>query len=151
MQRSPDSFLIMFVSGIAALGVLIWFVNRELGSTAALVVVGGLFGAVMWMGGSVLTHATVKATMENLSEFNRADAKIDAGRMQAFKALAQGDAALQRAAAQLTVLDAKRVNSIASQQAKLLVDSTRQSEAQSTSWDVFDDDDADIESFVQWE
>jgi hypothetical protein len=151
MRKSPDSFVSIFIAGVVGLGVLVWFVNQQLGSTAALVVVGGTFGAIMWMGGSVVTHATVKATMENLSEFNRADADIDKGRMAAFKAMAGGAAAQQRADAQIQVLNARRIDQIAQERARLITDNVRKQDEQSTSWDVFNDEDADVDSFVQWD
>lgn len=154
MRRGPDSFMTIFVSGIVALGLLIYFVNNTLGPTAALVVVGGIFGAIMWMGGSVTTHATVKATMENLAEFNRADAAIDKGRMAAFRALAAGESATKKADAQIRVLDARRIDQLAQQRAKLITDNQRQIQNQSSNWDVYNDgeDDEDMEgAFVEWQ
>ena len=66
-----------------------------------------------------------KQTLDAITQFNANDAQVDRYRQQSFKAMAQGESAMQRAAAQLTVLDAKRVTQIADQRAKLLTEAPR--------------------------
>lgn len=142
----------------AFITLAVWWLESRFDSVVAVVVIGGLFGVFFFAGGAFLSHMIAKSTMQNVTSFAQKDAQTDRYRMASFKAMAQGDAAMQRAAAQLTVLDAKRVDSLAQQRAHLLTDAERQAarEVVATN-DVWSwDDDADAEqtngaSFAVWE
>lgn len=136
-------------------GLAVWWLQKAVGERYALLIVFALVGVVLFAGGALFAHMNQKQTLDAITKFNANDARIDAARMQTFKAMAGGEAAMRKAQAQLTVLDAKRVNQIASQQAKLLTDAERQRwEAQQRPqqadvW-AWDDDASDGDSFQEW-
>jgi len=155
-HEGTTSFL-KILSTLVFVAVAVWWIESRFSSTAVLIVLGCIVGTACFIGGSLLTHMTAKSTMENVAKFTAQDAQVDRYRMQSFKEMQRGEAAMQRAAAQLTVLDAKRVNSIATQQAKLLTDAERakwdaqhrQDEPEAVDlWDMDSDDDG--ESFKGW-
>lgn len=98
----------------------VWWLESRFDSLVAVIIIGGLFGVFFFAGGALLSHMIAKSTMQNVTSFAQKDAQTDRYRMASFKAMAQGEAAMQRAAAQLTVLDAKRVDGLAQQRAKVL-------------------------------
>lgn len=134
--------------------VAVWWLQSNIGANYTVLVIFALVGVIIFAGGALFAHMNQKTTLDALTKFNANDAQIDRYRQQSFKAMAQGESAMQRAAAQLTVLDAKRVNQIATQQAKLLTDAERQRwEAQqqpvkTDAW-TWDDDGAD-NGFLSW-
>lgn len=134
--------------------VAVLWLTDAIGKHYTVLIIFALVGVILFAGGAVLSMVIQKNTLGAITRFNADDARIDAARMGSFKALAQGDAAMQRAAAQLTVLDAKRVNQIASQQAKLLTDTERakweaqQRPAQADAWGW--DDDTGGDGFQSW-
>jgi hypothetical protein len=84
-------------------------------------------------------------TLGAITKFNADDAQIDKFRMQSFKAMAQGESAMQRAAAQMTVIDAKRVDKLADQRARLLLsDARQQAQPEADAW-TWDDDDTGVD------
>ena len=118
-----------FLKLVAVLGFIclaVWWLQGAIGQDYTVLVVFALVGVILFAGGALFAHMNQRQTLDAITKFNANDARIDAARMQTFKLMAGGDAAMQRAAAQLTVLDAKRVNQIASQQAKLLTATERQ-------------------------
>ncbi len=146
-----------FLKLVAVLGFIVlsvWWLTGAIGQDYTVLVIFALVGVLIFAGGALFAHANQKQTLDAITRFNANDAQIDKYRQQSFKALAQGDAAMQRAAAQLTVLDAKRVSQIADQRAKLLTDAQRakweaqQQPAQADVW-AWDDDD-NSNSFQQW-
>lgn len=98
----------------------VWWLESRFDALVAVLVIGTLVGAIFFTAGAFLSHMIAKSTMANVTQFAQRDAQTDRYRMQSFKAMAQGDAAMQRAAAQLTVLDAKRVDGLAQQRANIL-------------------------------
>lgn len=135
---------------------VLWLADA-IGKNYTVFVLGALVLVAVFAGGAVLSMAIQRNTLGAITKFNANDAQIDRYRQQSFKAMAQGESAMQRAAAQLTVLDAKRVNQIASQQAKLLTDTERQKwelaqQRQPQNADAWGyDDDGDNGSFSSWE
>lgn len=136
--------------------VAVLWLTDAIGKHYTVLIIFALVGVVLFAGGAVLSMVIQKNTLGAITRFNADDARIDAARMSSFKALAQGDAAMQKAAAALTVLDAKRVNQIASQQAKLLTDTERAkwevSQRQLTQNDAwgYDDDNDNGAGFQSW-
>lgn len=76
--------------------------------------------------GFVLNMVSTKNVMGNLAEFNKYDAQTDRYRMMSYKENARGEAAERAAQAKISVLDARRVDQIAQQRAKALIDLERQ-------------------------
>lgn len=114
---------------IAVLGFIclaVWWIESRFGtSTTGYVLLGlGLVAALAV--GWVLSLATMKATLGAQTEFNRQDAQTDRYRMMSYKENARGEAAERAAQAKISVLDARRVDQIAQQRAKALIDVERQ-------------------------
>jgi hypothetical protein len=147
-----DFLKLLTVLGFIVLAV--WWLVGAIGTDYTVLVIFALVGVLLFAGGALFAHMNQRQTLDAITKFNANDARIDAARMQTFKAMAGGDAAMRKAAAQLTVLDAKRVNQIATQQAKLLTDTERakweaqQQPAKNDVW-AWDGDDND-EGFQSW-
>ena len=138
------------------IGIAVWWLESHIGSDYTLLVIFALVGVLLFAGGALFAHMNQKQTLDAITKFNASDAQIDRYRQQSFKAMAQGESAMQRAAAQLTVLDAKRVGRLADQQAKLLTDAerqrweTQQQPAQSDAWTWDDDANSADADFQTW-
>ena len=147
-----------FLKMVTVLGFIVlavWWLQGAIGQHYTLLVIFALVGVLIFAGGALFAHMNQKQTLDAITKFNSNDAQIDRYRQQSFKAMAQGESAMQRAAAQLTVLDAKRVGRLADQQAKLLTDTERakwdaqqQPPTQADAW-TWDDDDKS-EGFQSW-
>ena len=153
MMHSGTTDFLKILAVFAFVGVAVWWLESRFDALVAVLVVGTIVGAVFFAAGAFLSHAISRSTMQNLTKFADSDAQTDRYRMQSFKSLAQGDAAMQRAAAQLTVLDAKRVDALAQQRARAIAAEQRQLPAPADLWGM-DDDNVDAQSgatFQVWE
>ena len=136
--------------------VSVWWLQGAIGTDYTVLVIFALVGVLIFAGGALFAHINQKSTLDAITKFNANDAQIDKFRMQTLRETSKGDAAMQKAAAALTVLDAKRVNQIASQQAKLLTDTERAkwevSQRQLTQNDAwgYDDDQDNVGNFQSW-
>lgn len=132
----------------------VWWLQSNIGADYTLLIIFALVGIVIFAGGALFAHMNQKQTLDAITKFNANDAQVDRYRQQSFKAMAQGESAMNKAAAQLTVLDAKRVDRLAAQQAKLLTDGERakweaqQRPQQSDVWAW--DGDSDDDAFAGW-
>jgi len=153
MMHSGTTDFLKLASVFIFVGLAVWWLESRFDSLVAVIVVGGLFGVIFFAGGALLSHMIAKSTMQNITKFADRDAQTDRFRMQSFKALAQGESAMQRAAAQLTVLDARRVDQIAAQRAKLLTDGIeRQPQPDNDVWTWDEDQPAESgATFQVWE
>jgi len=147
------------VAVLGFIGLAVWWLDGAIGKDYTVLVIFALVGVIVFAGGAMFAHMNQKQTLDAITKFNSNDAKIDQYRMQSFKAMQQGESAMNRAAAQLTVLDARRVNSLATQQAKMLTDAERtkwEAQSQATDatgelWDInSEDDDSEVQSFREW-
>ena len=114
---------------IAILGFIclaVWWIESRFGATMTGFVLVGIGIALAIVIGFVLNMVSTKNVMSNLAEFNKYDAQTDRYRMLAHKEFARGEAAQQKADAQLRVIDARRVDQLAQQRAKALIDVERQ-------------------------
>jgi len=135
------------------IGLAVWWLDGAIGKDYTVLVIFALVGVIVFAGGAMFAHMNQKMTLDAITKFNANDAQIDKYRLQSFKAMSQGESAMNRAAAQLTVLDARRVNSLATQQAKLLTDAQSRLAQPATAalWDMdSDDDDAEDQTFTEW-
>ena len=145
-----------FLKMVTVLGFIVlavWWLQGAIGQHYTLLVIFALVGVLIFAGGALFAHMNQKSTLDALTKFNANDAQIDRYRMASFKAQSQGEAAMQKAAAALTVLDAKRVGRLADQQAKMLVDSQRQAQPgqnDTWAWDADDTADSDSADFQEW-
>ncbi len=139
------------------IGLAVWWLDGAIGKDYTVLVIFALVGVIVFAGGALFAHMNQKQTLDAITKFNSNDAQIDKYRMQSFKAMQQGESAMQRAVAQLTVLDAKRVGRLADQQAKLLTDTERakwdaqnQERPAHDMWDMDIDDDTGDSAFKEW-
>lgn len=148
MHNGTTDFL-KWLSALVFICVAVWWLDGAIGSDLTVLVIFALVGVILFAGGALFAHMNQKQTLDAITKFNASDAQVDKVRMQSFKAMVNGQAALDKAAAQLTVLDAKRVDKIAEQRAKLLTDGQQ---AQTDAW-TWDDEpvNSDSASFQVWE
>lgn len=137
------------------IGIAVWWLDQAIGKDYTVLVIFALVGVILFAGGALFAHINQKQTLNAITRFNSDDAQIDKFRMASFKAMAQGESAMQKAAAQLTVLDAKRVDQIAAQRAKALTDGIeRQQQPSNSAW-TWDDDEQPAQrgdaSYQVWE
>lgn len=114
---------------IAILGFIclaVWWIESRFGATMTGFVLVGIGIALAIVIGFVLNMVSTKNVMGNLAEFNKYDAQTDRYRMMSYKENARGEAAERAAQAKISVLDARRVDQIAQQRAKALIDVERQ-------------------------
>ena len=149
---TTDWLKMVTVLGFIVLAV--WWLNGAIGTDYTVLVIFAVVGVILFAGGALFAHANQKMTLDAITKFNAQDAQIDKYRQQSFKEIVKGDAAIQKAAAQLQVLDAKRVTKLADQQAKLLADAERdrwQMQQQQQPVDAWTwDDDGNSDSFQEW-
>ena len=119
-----DFLKIVVVMGFIILAVR--WIEGQVGGQYTVIGIGILIILAFILVIALLFHMRDKMLLESMTKFNANDAMIDRHRQQSFTALARGDAAMQKAAAQITVMDAKRVDQLAGQRAKLLTDAERE-------------------------
>ena len=147
--------IVTIIAVPAFITLAVWWLESRFDSLVAVIVIGGLFGVVFFAGGALLSHMIQKNTLNAVTSFAQKDAQTDRYRQQSFKVLAQGESAMQKAAAQLTVIDAKRVERLAQQRARMLAGPAPVAEQPSgDTWSWDDEQDAGQSngaSFAVWE
>ena len=147
--------IVTIIAVPAFITLAVWWLESRFDSLVAVIVIGGLFGVVFFAGGALLSHMIQKNTLNAVTSFAQKDAQTDRYRQQSFKVLAQGESAMQKAAAQLTVIDAKRVEGLAQQRARMLAAPAPVAEQPSgDTWSWDDEQDAGQSngaSFAVWE
>lgn len=142
-----DFLKLASVLGFIVLAV--WWLQKTFGADVTGIALLALCIGVAIAIGMLFAHMNQKATLDALTKFNANDAKIDQYRMQTYRVMAGGEAAMMKAAARLTTIDGQQVTRLANQQAKLLTDTERakwqaqqrQEEPASVDlWDIGDDD-----------
>lgn len=153
-NHSGTTDFLKLASVLVFIGVGVWWLQGAIGQDYTVLVIFALIGVILFAGGALFGHMNQKQTLDAVTKFNANDAQIDRYRMQSLKAQSQGEAAMKKAAAALTVLDAKRVDRLADQRAKaLLVDSQRQAQpaqVETWAWDADDTADAGGDDFQEW-
>lgn len=153
-NHSGTTDFLKLASVLVFIGVAVWWLDGAIGKDYTVLVIFALVGVILFAGGALFAHINQKQTLNAITKFNTDDAQIDKMRMATWKTMASGDSALQKAAAQLTVLDARRVDQIAAQRAKLLTDGiNREPQPQENAW-TWDDDEQPANSgasFQVWE
>jgi hypothetical protein len=148
-----DTVFATVVVIVGALGALVAWLHLTFSPTYALagiILLGSGFFIVV---GVLLAASIQKATLGAVSDFAERDAKTDRYRQQAFKELMRGQSAWDKAEAQMRVIEAKRVDKLADQRAKLITDAERErwevrQQAEKKSADSFGWDDS--EAFNGW-
>ena len=134
-MHSGTTDWLKMVTVIGAIFVAVNWVAGIIGGSMTLLVIGTIVLVIVFAAGAFFAHMNQKMTLDAFNKSSAQDAQIDRYRQQSFKALASGESAMQRAAAQLTVLDAKRIDGIAQQRAKLLTTDTPPADTDTWTWD----------------
>lgn len=153
-NHSGTTDFLKLASVLGFIVLAVWWLQKAIGQQYTVLIVFALVGVILFAGGALFAHMNQKQTLDAITKFNANDAQVDRYRQQSFKAMAQGESAMQKAAAALTVLDAKRVTQIADQRAKLLTDTERakwdaQQPAQADAW-TWNDDAGGDDAFQSW-
>lgn len=104
----------------------VWWLQREFGASMAIVAVGAVLGVVCIIVGWVLSLATQRTTLQAAGQFNADLASTEKARQANYRegTRLEREAFVHRA--RLEEMDAKRVDQIAQQRARLLTDVQRQ-------------------------
>lgn len=131
--------------------VAAWWLESRFGANVAMMVLGGALGVICIIVGYMLSMANQKFTLHNAAQFNRDNATVERYRAATDKEIARGEREAFTARAKLDVIDARRVDRLADQKAKLLVDFERRrnEEARRPQWSV--DDEEEDGRFREWE
>jgi len=133
-----------FMTVVAILGFIalsVSWLQGSIGIDKTLLTIGALVGVIVFAGGGIFAYSVQRITLDSVTRFNQRDAMTDRYRQATFKELARGESAQVRADAQLRVLDARRVDKLAQQRARLLVDTRQQQQAQQrNAWDASEQD-----------
>ena len=138
-HNGTTDFLKM-LSVFVFIGISVWWLDGAIGKDYTVLVIFALVGVIIFAGGAMYGHVNQKMTLDAITKFNANDARIDAARMQTFKSMAAGQSAMQKAAAQLTVLDAKRIDKIADQRAQMMITDQQAANSTDETW-TWDDED----------
>lgn len=125
-MNGNNSTPITIIAIIGFICLAVWWIESRFGATMTGFVLVGIGIALAIVIGFVLNMVSTKNVMGNLAEFNKYDAQTDRYRMMSYKENARGEAAERAAQAKISVLDARRVDQIAQQRAKALIDVERQ-------------------------
>ena len=137
----PGMIIVLAVLGFIILAM--WWMSENFGPIFAMAVAGSLVGAGIISFGVMLNQKNTQTTLMSASSFNRDIAMTERARQSTYRVGAQleRDAFNQRA--RLEVIDAKRVDQLAQQRARLLTAGSPQPAQQIPAWLFDDDEDAD--------
>jgi thiol:disulfide interchange protein len=149
-QRTTRWDIAATVFGVVMfLTMAVWWLESRFDKSAVIMVIGGLFGILCFAGGALLNHMNARAVLQNVVQFVMADAQVDRYRMLSVAEHSKGETAWHRAAAQMQVLDAKRIERMADERARIMVDTEMQKRAAANAWGVEEgvDDDGNFVTF----
>lgn len=152
--RSNNGMATIIVTLTALIVVGVWWIESRFGATMTGYVLVGLGGVICLIIGFILSLASTKSAMQTAADFNRDNAGVERYRQQTFREHARGDSHERRAAAQITVLDARRVDQLAAQRAKALIDAEHakwELQHQRSARPAWADDDGDDDTYSEWE
>ncbi len=141
-RRNTSGRGIVIIVILVFVGIAVKWLSDQYGAVMTGYVLLGLGFAAMIGLGWVLALATMKTTLNSQSDFNHSSAEVERYRQMTTRAIARGDTHWHKANAQISVLNAKRVDQLAQQRAGMLVDHQRQ--AQQPIEQDFWDDEADV-------
>ena len=107
-------------------GLAMWWMESRFGSSFAMAVVGSLVGALLVVIGLLVGLANTRSTLENAADFNRSLAMTERSRQGTYKEGARLERDAFNARARLELVDVRRVDQLAQQRAKLLIDLDRE-------------------------
>ena len=112
---------VLFFAGLA-----MWWMESRFGSTFAMAIVGSMVGALLVISGLLVGLANTRSTLENAADFNRSLAVTERARQGTYKEGARLERDAFNARARLEMVDTRRVDQLAQQRAKLLIDLDRE-------------------------
>jgi hypothetical protein len=150
-QRRRSAWPAVFAMAIpfAFIGLTVWWLESRFGAGVALMILGGLAGAACIVLGVVLSGAITKSTLQNAAQFNSDLASVERARTATQRAElgvvrehARGEREAFNHRAKLEQLEARRIDQLAQQRAKLLVDAERQAQQQqqARTWQTYEDE-----------
>ena len=104
----------------------VWWLQDQFGATMAIVAVGAVLGVICIIVGWLLSLATQRTTLNAAGQFNADLASTEKARQATYREGARLEREAFVHTARLTEMDARRVDQIATQRAKLLTDVERQ-------------------------
>lgn len=132
--------MIIILAVLAFVGLAIWWMESRFSAVFAMAVTGSLVGALLISWGVLLNQANTKTTLGNAASFNRDLAMTEKARQGTYRVGAQLERDAFNRRASLELIDAKRVDQIAQQRARLLMSDHQQ--AQPPAW-LFEDEESE--------
>ena len=150
-QRRRSAWPAVFIMSIpfVFIGLAVWWLESRFGASVALMILGGLAGAACIVLGVVLSSTITKTTLANAAQFNSDLASVERARTSTARAElgvvrehARGEREAFNHRAKLEQLEARRIDQLAQQRAKLLVDTERQAQQaqQARTWRTYEDE-----------
>ncbi len=121
-----DRTVTIVVIALGFIGLSGWWLETRFGPDMTVAVLLGITHLLAFAGGAVLSFAITKGSLRSVNDYAKQDAMVDRFRLQSFKEMARGGAAREKANAQIDVINTRRVDRLASERAKLLMDLERQ-------------------------
>lgn len=111
---------------LAFVCVAVWWLQEQFGATIAIVVIGSVLGVVCVLAGAALIMVNTRSTLENAAQFNANIANTEKARQMTTRESVRLERDVFNRRARLEEIDARRVDQLAQQRAKLLTDVQRQ-------------------------
>ena len=111
---------------LAFVCLAVWWLQEQFGATMAIIAVGAALGVVCLIVGWVLSLATQRSTLNAAGQFNADLASTEKARQATYREGVRYEREAFNHRARLEELDARRVDQLAQQRAKLLTDVQRQ-------------------------
>lgn len=102
-----------------------WWLEDRFGSDVALMTWGGAIGLIAFSLGAFLAHRISKSTLTSVADFMDSNAQTEKGRATLYREYARGEREAFAQRAKIEVLDARRVDRLAAERAKLLTQSDK--------------------------
>ena len=141
---NTKSFLALMI--MVFLGISVWWMESRFGSEFAMAAVGSLIGAVLILTGLLVGLASTRSILGTVAEFMASNARTDQERMKVYKE--QERANVERvkiekmyhdARIKTEMIDAKRIDKIAHERARMLAGVEEARRADTPTWGVEDD------------
>jgi len=109
-----------------AIGLAVWWLESRFGSIAAISTVGGVVGVLFYATGSWQNQRNTKHAMHTMADVIDSIEQTRSARATVEREHARQDREQFAHTARLATIDVQRVNQLATQQARLLVDTERE-------------------------
>lgn len=117
--------LTIVLSSIGIVGLVGYWLNGEVGSDKLVMLLFGLSHLVAFVAGALLSTSITRGAIKLLNDYAKNDATVDRFRLQSMKEAAKSDVPYRKAEASMQIIDAKRVDRLAQDRAKLIINQER--------------------------